>query len=83
MSLAERSQHQPGRAKHGMPCSVAELLDNLPPTESDALRSMLNAPWRVWPHVAIEKAIRDEGHFVGVGAIGKHRRGACRCDEPG
>lgn len=76
MSLAE---HVPTRAQHGLPCPIATLLTELPESEADALRTMLDAPWRVWGHQAIERVLLAEGHECGTGSVGKHRRLACRC----
>lgn len=79
MSLAERVTTEPAAAKHGLPCPIAVLLTTLPDEEAAALRSMMDAPWRVWGHEAIERALFAEGHTVGTGSVGKHRRKTCRC----
>ena len=79
MPISDHIAHTKGGSNQGMPCSVATLLATLPPSEADELRHLVNAPWRVVSHSALERAIREEGHVVGVGAIGKHRRGDCRC----
>lgn len=79
MSLKARAATPPAGSKQGLPCSIRTLLETLPKDESAALKTMLDAPWRVWPHTEIEKAIEDEGHQVGRGAVGKHRRSTCRC----
>jgi hypothetical protein len=78
MSLAERAT-TPKKPIHGTPCSVGELLATLDKAEAHALRTMLDAPWRVWPHLHVEEACRAEGHPVGQGQVGQHRRQACRC----
>lgn len=80
MSLANRAT-APQKAIHGTPCSIAELLATLPKAESKALQTMLDAPWRMWPHNHIEEALRAEGHPVGTGQVGKHRRNVCRCKD--
>lgn len=77
MSLAERLQAT-GRGQ-GMPCSIAVVLRELPEADADALRAALDAPWRIVGHAKIEADLAAEGHPVGVGAVGKHRRGSCRC----
>lgn len=77
MSLAERLQTQP--RGQGMPCSVAVVLRDLEPDESAALQAALDAPWRLIGHAKIEADLAAEGHPVGVGSVGKHRRGHCRC----
>lgn len=81
MSLAERITAPKGGSNQGLPCSVAELLVSLPDAEAAALKVMLDAPWRVWGHQRIEDILADEGHPVGIGAVGKHRRGKCRCSK--
>lgn len=78
MSLAKRAT-TPIKAIHGIPCSVGELLASLDKAEAKALQVMLAAPWRMWPHNHIEQALWDEGHAVGQGQVGKHRRKGCRC----
>lgn len=78
MSLAQRAT-SPQKAIHGTPCSVGELLSELDKVEAKALQTMLDSPWRIWPHLHVEEAIRAEGHPVGQGQVGKHRRKACRC----
>lgn len=79
MSLATRATTAPTRRINGTPCSIGELLTTLPKAESAALQTMLDAPWRVWPHNHIEDAIRGEGYVAGSGQVGKHRRKTCRC----
>ena len=82
MSLAQRAKEPPAPSKHGMPCSIGKLLVDLPPKEAQALRTILASPWRIWPHKAVEDALEAEGHRFGVGQVGKHRRGTCRCPKP-
>lgn len=82
MALAERFTVQAkGGSNQGMTCSVAVLLTSLPVDEAVTLRQALDAPWRIMGHQKIEDALREEGHYVGTGAIGKHRRGNCRCSK--
>lgn len=78
MPLSERV-NKPNTSYPRTPCSVGALLADLEPNEAQALKKMLDAPWRVWPHLAIETAIREEGHAVGNQQVGKHRRGQCSC----
>lgn len=75
MALADRITEPPTR-RHGLPCSVGELLEALPDIESDALRHMLSAGWS---QDAIYTAITEEGHSVGRQTINRHRSRACRC----
>lgn len=81
MSLAEKLATPKGGSNQGLPCSVATLLTDLPVAESAALQSMLDSPWRIWGHQRIEVTLADEGHSVGTGSIGKHRRRTCRCSK--
>lgn len=62
-----------------MPCSIAVALRELPKPDAEALQAALDAPWRITGHAKIEADLAAEGHPVGVGAVGKHRRGSCRC----
>lgn len=79
MSLSERLQ---GASRgQGMPCSVAVALRELPPDDAAALKEALDAPWRIMGHAKIEADLAAEGHPVGVGSVGKHRRGTCRCSR--
>lgn len=79
MSLATRATTGSTKRIHGTPCSIGELLSTLEKAEAKALQTMLDAPWRVWPHLHVEEAVRTEGYTVGQGQVGKHRRRACRC----
>jgi hypothetical protein len=79
MALADRVQSKPVR-RHGIPCSVGELLDSLPPDEVAALEQMLSGGWS---QAEIHKAVTDEGHYVGRQTINRHRSQACRCYQGG
>jgi hypothetical protein len=81
MPLSERVNN-PNTSYPRTPCSIGQLLKDLPPAEAKALKKMLDAPWRVWPHTAIEAALRDEGHPFGDQMVGKHRRSQCSCAKP-
>ena len=81
MSLAERVQSTKGGSNQGLPCSVGTLLATLPKKDVAELLRLLETPWRLVPHAALERAIRAEGHLVGGGSVGKHRRGDCRCSK--
>jgi len=75
MALADRVQSKPTR-RHGIPCSVGELLDTLPADESAALEQMLSGGWS---QAEIHAAVTAEGHYVGRQTINRHRSRACRC----
>jgi hypothetical protein len=60
--------------KRGPACSVCRLLQDLPSEDSQALQDALDAGLA---ESALTRAIRSEGHYVGKGAIGRHRRGDC------
>ena len=79
MSLADRVQSKPAR-RHGIPCSVGELLDSLPADETAALEQMLTGGWS---QAEIHAAVTAEGHYVGRQTINRHRSQACRCYQGG
>lgn len=60
--------------KQGPKCSVCKLLKSLPEEDSVALKQALDS---VMAESAIHRAIKSEGHYVGKGAVGRHRRGDC------
>lgn len=81
MSLANRVRTPPA-AMHGLPCSVAVLLDTLKGDELEALRIMLGTPEkRGWSQRDIYEALTAEGHEVGYQSINRHRGGQCRCGK--
>jgi hypothetical protein len=79
MALADRVQSKPVR-RHGIPCSVGELLDSLPADEHAALEQMLTGGWS---QAEIHAAVTAEGHYVGRQTINRHRSQACRCYQGG
>jgi hypothetical protein len=78
MALADKLA-QPPKRMHGLPCSVAVLLQRLEthPAELDAFQAMLANP--SWSATAIHKAVAEEGYEVGIQTIGRHRTQSCRC----
>ena len=64
---------EPG--KTGPKCSVCRLLSELPEEDRVALQEALDSGMA---ESAIHRAIKSEGHYVGKGAVGRHRRGDCR-----
>lgn len=82
MSLSQRVTQTPER-RHGLPCSVGQLLDTLEGAERDALVSMLGDPQKRdgWSAGDIYEALRAEGLTVGLQTINRHRGGKCRCDR--
>lgn len=77
--ISAKATHTKGGTNQGLPCSVGLLLRTLPKKKAAELHQFLDTPWRLVPHKALEHAIRAEGHVVGIGVVGKHRRGDCRC----
>lgn len=73
MSLKDALEHAAPK-KRGPACSVCRLLEDLPEEDSVALQEALDAGLA---ESALTRAIRSEGHYVGKGAIGRHRRGDC------
>ena len=81
MSLSERVTERP-ESKHGMPCSVAVLLNTLEGDELDALVSMLGTPEQPgWTAGDIYDALAAEGYKVGYQSINRHRGRKCRCSR--
>lgn len=77
MTLADQLASAKGGSNQGFACSVGTLLRTLEGEQLAELRRFLDDPSVA--HAALERAIKAEGHFVGVGSIGKHRRHDCRC----
>lgn len=84
MALSDRINQRP-RPKHGRPCSVGKLLDELKGAERDALLEMLGDPVKRdgWSAADIFETLLDEGHRVGFQTINRHRGGTCRCAQQG
>jgi hypothetical protein len=81
MPLSERV-NKPNTSYPRTPCSIGVLLaGGLPAKEAAALKKMLDAPWRVWTHRAIERALKAEKIPFGDQMVGKHRRGDCSCQD--
>lgn len=79
MALADKVEPQP---KHGLPCSIGELLNTLAGDELTAFQTMLGTPEnRGWPATAIWQACRDEGYQIGLQSVNRHRGGKCRCAQ--
>ena len=64
---------EPPKPRPGPRCTICILLGKLDDAEAEALREML----REWHATAIEKALRKAGHHFGIGAVARHKRGAC------
>lgn len=79
MALADRLSAPP-TPRHGTPCSIGALLEQLDEVERAALLEMLGTPenWG-WPASAIFDALLAEGHRVSQQQINRHRGGQCRC----
>jgi hypothetical protein len=60
-------------------CSLAKVIRVLSDEDAAGLQVMLDID-SGWTHAAIAEAMRAEGHRVAPETIGRHRRGACRCD---
>lgn len=76
MSLADKLDEAP-RRKHGLPCSVGALEDNLDGKEADALYAMLYTLG--WSATRVYDTLHAEGYEVGRQTINRHRSRACRC----
>jgi hypothetical protein len=78
MALADRIAQEKPKRMNGLPCSVGELLTNLPADEAAALQHMLDTGWS---QREIVEALSAEGHSVGKQTPNRHRSRACRCFE--
>jgi hypothetical protein len=79
VALADK---KPPESKHGIPCSIGELLNALEGAELEAFKAMLGTPERRgWTATAIWQACRDEGHQIGLQSVNRHRGGKCRCSQ--
>jgi hypothetical protein len=65
-------------------CGIGKILAGLPDDEADALRGMLAAPMKVWPHTGkggIQEALKSEGYSASDKVIRTHRLAACACSR--
>lgn len=60
-------------------CTIGRILEQLPDKDSTNLRAALAADINEISHTAIESWLAKRDVKVGVGPIGRHRRGACNC----
>jgi hypothetical protein len=58
-------------------CSIAKLLESLDPDDRGALLEAFDSDTET---TQIERALSAAGLSVGSGAVGRHRRGDCRCE---
>lgn len=77
MALADRLDTAP-RRRTGNPCSVGTLEGKLAgTTEGEALHAMLYELG--WSATRIHNEVTDEGHYVALQTINRHRSQACGC----
>ena len=76
MALAEKLDDAP-HGMSGKPCSIGELLANLPPDEAAALNRMMHELG--WSQARIYEAATSEGYQIGRQTINRHRSRGCRC----
>ena len=76
MALKDQLDKTPQRIQ-GMPCSIGQVLEELPSDEADALQQMMGPLG--WSGRAIYEALVAEGHVVGLQTVNRHRSRACRC----
>lgn len=84
MALTDRLDKRPV-SRHGLPCSVGQLLQTLEGEELEALQIMLGDPHKRdgWTATDIWTALTAEGYKVGYQTINRHRGGKCRCNQGG
>lgn len=81
MSLAQALAAQV--TKPGPACSVATILEQLPPDDQNTLSSALADPR--FSHADIARSLGDAAHMgdravkVAASTIGRHRKGECAC----
>jgi len=68
----ELARAQPTR--RGPKCSICKLLVDLPEDDRMALEEALESRL---PSTVIQRAILADGHHLGRGSVGRHRRGDC------
>jgi hypothetical protein len=56
-------------------CAVCTLLGELPDNERDALIKAMAQP--KIGHTALSRVLKENGHSISDGVIGRHRRGIC------
>jgi hypothetical protein len=56
-------------------CGVCTLLGELPQAERDALTKVMAQP-KV-SHTALSRVLKENGHNISDGVVGRHRRGVC------
>jgi hypothetical protein len=56
-------------------CGVCTLLGELPEAEREALTATMARP-KV-SHTALSKVLKENGHNISDGVMGRHRRGVC------
>ena len=75
MSLAQALAAQV--SKPGPPCTVAVLIEQLPPEDVTVLTDALASP--LWTNAKIARALKAEGHGIAAQTLGRHRKGECAC----
>ena len=63
----------------GPPCTVCASIASLPPSEAEALRSLLAD--RSWRYQELSERLRDEGLNLGAQSLSRHARGRCLAGE--
>lgn len=76
MALADRLDG-PVKRPSGLPCSMAEVMAQLPDVELKALENALYVAGA--SATVIHEALRAEGFTVGKQTVNRHRSRACRC----
>lgn len=81
MALAEKFlDAQP--TKFGLPCGVAELLKQLPPSDQEFFLKIMDVPASNRNRLSnrrIHAILLEEGYDTSFSSISLHRRHACRC----
>lgn len=67
------------RSRPGKPCGMVAVFAALNDKDRAVLEQALAAPFELVPHTRVEAVLRDNGHSLKAGQIGRHRRGTCSC----
>lgn len=76
MSLAAALAAQSKR-RVSTPCLTGIILDKLDAEDRALLEGAMDSDMT---HVAIARALADEGHKIAQQSIGRHRKGECACE---
>lgn len=77
MAIADITEQ--AKVRKGPPCSVCEVLADLPDTEAAALRSLLAD--KTWRYTALSDELHREGVELAPFVLSRHAKGGCAARE--